>query len=98
MYRSLTKHELVLERVLVQLIQTIIRVGIRIGVPGLQEDADITIAFDDSIIEDKASERKEDRQDVSMGVMRHEEYRAKWYGETVKEAKKNLPEQNSVQE
>lgn len=98
MYRSLTKHELVLERVLVQLIRTIIRVGISIGVKGLQEDTDITIAFDDSIIEDKASERKEDRQDVSMGVMRHEEYRAKWYGETIKEAQKNLPEQNNVQE
>lgn len=98
MYRSLTKHELVLERVLVQLIRTIIHVGIRTGVKGLQEDTDITIAFDDSIIEDKASERKEDRQDISMGVMRHEEYRAKWYGETVAEAEKNLPEQNSVQE
>jgi hypothetical protein len=33
-----------------------------------------------------------------MGVMRHEEYRAKWYGETVEQAKKNLPEQNQVME
>lgn len=98
LYRSLTKHELLLGRVLIQLIRTIIRVGIRIGVPGLDENADITIAFDDSIIEDKATERKEDRQDVSMGVMRHEEYRAKWYGETEEEALKNLLEQNTVQE
>ena len=52
----------------------------------------------DSIIEDKGAERQQDRQDVSMGVMRHEEYRAKWYGETVKQAKKNLPEQNQVME
>jgi hypothetical protein len=33
-----------------------------------------------------------------MGVMRHEEYRAKWYGETKDEALKNLPEQNKVME
>lgn len=98
LYRSLTKHELILNRVLIQLIRTIIRTGIKIGVPGLKEEAKITIAFDDSIIEDKATERKEDRQDVSMGVMRHEEYRAKWYGETEEQAKKNLPEQAVVQE
>ena len=43
-------------------------------------------------------ERQQDRQDVSMGVMRLEEYRAKWYGETVEQARKNLPEQNQVME
>ena len=49
----------------------------------LDPDTEITIDFDDSIIEDKDSERQQDRQDVSMGVMRLEEYRAKLYGETV---------------
>lgn len=96
MYRSLTKHELILERVLIQLIQTIIRAGISIGIPGLVENTDITIAFDDSIIEDKTTERQSDRQDVSMGVMGLAEYRAKWYGETLEQAQKNLPEQASV--
>lgn len=98
MYRSLVKHELILNRVLIQLIQTIIRAGISIGVPGLDENTDITIAFDDSIIEDKTSERQSDRQDVSMGAMGLVEYRAKWYGETVEQAQKNLPEQADVME
>lgn len=93
MYRSLTKHELVLNRVLIQLIQTIIRVGISIGIPGLQENTDVTIQFDDSIIEDKVTERQNDRQDVAMGAMGLAEYRAKWYGETPEQAQKNLPEQ-----
>ncbi len=93
MYRSLRKHELVLGRVLVQLIRTVIRTGAGTGVPGLKEDTDITVQFDDSIIEDKATERKEDRQDVAMGAMSLPEYRAKWYGETLEEAGKNLPEQ-----
>lgn len=98
MYRSLTKHELVLERVLIQLIQTIVRAGLGTGIPGLNENAKITIAFDDSIIEDKTTERQNDRQDVSMGAMSVAEYRAKWYGETLEQAQKNLPEQMSVME
>ncbi len=93
MYRSLQKHELVLERVLVQLIQTIIRAGIGIGIHGLDESTAVTIAFDDSIIEDKTTERQNDRQDVAMGAMTLAEYRSKWYGETVEEAQKKLPEQ-----
>lgn len=98
MYRSLQKHELVLERCLIQLIQTIIRAGISIGIPSLREDTAITIAFDDSIIEDKTAERQSDRQDVSMGAMSLAEYRAKWYGETIEKAQENLPEQMSVME
>ena len=33
-----------------------------------------------------------------MGVMRLEEYRAKWYGETIEEATKNLPAAPDVEE
>lgn len=95
MYRMLKKHEIILEDALKKLIRIIIRLGIVAG-NQLELDADIVINFDDSIIEDKDSERQQDRQDVSMGVMRLEEYRAKWYGETEEQAKKNLPEQNQV--
>lgn len=97
MYRMLKKHEIILEDVLKQLIRIIIRLGIVTG-NALDINTDIVIDFDDSIIEDKGSERQQDRQDVSIGVMRHEEYRAKWYGETEEQAKKNLPEQNQVME
>ena len=93
LYRTLQKHELVLKRVLIQLMQTIIKVGISIGVTGLQESTDINIQFDDSIIQDKDTERQNDRQDVAMGAIGVDEYRAKWKGETIEEARKNLPEQ-----
>ena len=79
MYRNLQKHEIILEDVIKELIGIIIRLGIKTGVAGLDENAEVTIDFDDSIIEDKASERQQDRQDVSMGVMSHLEYRMKWY-------------------
>lgn len=98
MYRSLKKHEIILESVIKDLIRIIIRLGVVLRVPGLSENVEITIDFDDSIIEDKASERQQDRQDVSMGVMSHAEYRSKWYGETLEEAEENLPDQNNVME
>ena len=53
----------------------------------LNPDAEMTIDFDDSIIEDKQAERQSDRQDVSMGAMALWEYRAKYYGETEEKAK-----------
>ena len=54
--------------------------------------------FKDSILVDEEEERQQDRNDVAMGVMRLEEYRAKWYGETLEEAAKNLPEVAAVEE
>lgn len=96
MYRTLQKHEIVLDAVLKRLIKIIIRLGIVAKVPGLSEETEITIDFDDSIIEDKQTERKEDRQDVAMGVMSLAEYRAKWYGETEEQAAKKIPEQTGV--
>lgn len=95
MYRTIKKHEIPLDDTLKELIRIICRLGNVLGA-GVKEDAEITIDFDDSIIEDKGTERQQDRNDVSMGVMRHEEYRAKWYGESIEEAAKNLPEQNTT--
>ena len=54
--------------------------------------------FNDSILTDEETERQQDRQDVSMGVMSILEYRMKWYNEDEATAMKNLPEQNQVME
>lgn len=54
--------------------------------------------FNDSILTDEESERQQDRQDVSMGVMSLKEYRMKWYNEDEATAEKNLPEQAGVME
>lgn len=64
----------------------------------LRSGYEFMCSFNDSILVDEETERQQDRQDVSMGVMRHEEYRAKWYGESIEEALQNLPEQNAVME
>ena len=86
MYRRLKKHEIILEQVLINLVRIIIRLGNVLGA-GINENVDIDIKFDDSIIEDKQAERNRDRQDVAMGVMQPWEYRAKWYNEDEETAK-----------
>lgn len=52
--------------------------------------------FKDSILTDEETERKQDIQDMQLGVLRPEEYRAKWYGEKLDEALKNLPKSAEV--
>lgn len=64
----------------------------------LRSEYEFLCAFHDSILVDEETERQQDRQDVSMGVMSHLEYRMKWYNEDEATAKKNLPEQNQVME
>lgn len=58
----------------------------------------LSISWDDSLVTDKKTEREQDLQDVSIGAMRVEEYRAKWRGETIEQARNNLPYQNTVME
>lgn len=93
MYRRLQKHEIILEQVLTELVRIIIRMGNALGA-GINEDVDIDIKFDDSIIEDKQAERSADRQDVSMGAMPLWEYRMKWYNEDEATAKANVQQDN----
>jgi hypothetical protein len=57
---------------------------------------EFTCDFKDSILNDEASEREEDRKDLANGTLKPEEYRAKYRGETIEEARKNLPDAAEV--
>lgn len=96
MFRTIKKHEIVLEQVLVELCRIILRLGNEAMNAGLNEDVEISIYFDDSIIEDKTAERSNDRQDLAAGIMNDWEYRAKYYGEDEITAKKMLPKMNEM--
>lgn len=63
-----------------------------------QSNYELTIDFKDSILTDEETERKQDIQDLNLGIMRPEEYRAKWYGEDEKTALNNLPQSAEVME
>lgn len=92
LYRNIHKHEIPLEEMLVELVLSIIYVSNTFTnekYPEI-EASDISVNFDDSIFEDKESEKDSARKDVSLGVMSMVEYRKKFYGETTEDAEENL--------
>lgn len=94
LFRVLKKHEIVLESALKELIRLLVRLGRDVLKQPLSvpEFEDISIDFDDSIIEDKQTACNDMRQDVAAGLLRPEVYLAKRYGVSEEEAKKLLPQ------
>lgn len=96
MFRTIKKHEIILESAIKELCRIILHLGNTAMGAGLSEDAEVTIDFDDSIIEDKTTERNNDRQDLAAGIMNDWEYRMKWYNEDEATAKKMLPKMEEM--
>ena len=67
MFRTIKKHEIILSQVLIELCRIILRLGNTAMNAGLNEDVEISIDFDDSIIEDKASDFSRDMQLLNAG-------------------------------
>lgn len=59
-------------------------------------DYDVSYKWDDSLVVDAETERQQDIRDVNLGIQTKAEYRAKWYGETLEEAQKNLPQEADI--
>lgn len=79
-FRTLKKHEQVLDGAIREMIQSIIKIGNQYGLFSIDDEV-INIDFDDSIIESKDQERLQDRQDIAIDAQGLVEYRMKWYGE-----------------
>lgn len=91
MFRNIKKQEILIEDALVSLVHAVAYAVNNFTADHIN-DENVNITFDDSIIEDKASEIANDRLDVQLGVMSKAEYRAKWYGETEEEAQRKIDE------
>lgn len=87
-----------IENELKDLIKELLFVGHSILEANVEENAKIDISIADNVIEDDNARREQDRQDVRDGIMGKAEYRAKWYGETIQEAEKNIQKIQSDQE
>lgn len=96
MFRTIKKHEIILESVLVELCRIILRLGNAAMNQELNEDVEISIDFDDSIIEDKETDFNRDSRMVQMGIMNEWEFRAKWMNEDEKTAKAALPKMEQL--
>lgn len=91
-FRSLKKHEIILEEVLINMCKALIEIINKYTPDNINQNTAIKVKFDDSIIEDKESEKASDRLDLQNGIISRAEYRAKYYGEDLKVAEQNIKE------
>lgn len=98
MYRTIKKHEIILEEVLMELVHIVLRMGNTFMGQSLNEDVEISIDFDDSIIEDEATDFARDLQLLTAGIINPYEVRMKWLNEDEETAKENLPKMEDMLE
>lgn len=96
MFRTIKKHEIILEDALVELCRILLRLGNTAMGAGLNEDVEISIDFDDSIIEDKQTDFSRDMQLLSAGIMNDWEFRMRWMNEDEATAKAALPKMQDM--
>lgn len=96
LFRTIKKHEIVLEGMLKELARTILRMGNLYCGQHLNVDVECTIDFDDSIIENKDVDFQRDAAMVSMGILNPWEFRMKWMNESEETAKAALPQMDAL--
>lgn len=79
LFRTIKKHELMLEKAIKDIIYAIKYIGSLTNKFSLNTN-NITIDFDDSIIENKSEEREQDRKDLAQDTLSRKDYIIKWYG------------------
>lgn len=92
LFRTKKKHEILIEQCLNDIVRAIIYAVNTFTKDTINENVDIIVKFDDSIIEDKEAQKASDRIDVASGIMSKAEFRAKWYNEDLKTAQLKINE------
>ena len=96
LFRNLKKHELVLGDVLTELVRILLRMGKTYVDGAINPDVEMSIDFDDSIIEDKGVEFQRDMAMLSAGIINPYEFRMKWMNEDEATAKSALPQMEEL--
>ena len=78
--RNIRKNENALQGALVDVSRAVMACSRYMGV-GLPNEGDVGVIYDDSIVQDTASEKQQDMAEVAAGLMTREEYRSRWYGD-----------------
>lgn len=89
-FRNMKKHEGILEKALITLMQSLMYMSNEYTDVKFDKPEEVAISFDDSIIEDKSTEKENDRKDMDSGIMSKVQFRMKWYGEDEETARKAL--------
>ena len=96
MFRTIRKHEIILEQAITGLCRILLRMGNRYMDAGLDEEVEISIDFDDSIIEDKDAEFNKEERMLSDSIMNDWEARMRWFNEDEATAKAALPKMQDM--
>ena len=96
MFRTIKKHEIILEQALTELCRILLHLGNTALGLSLDEAVKISIDFDDSIIEDKATDFSRDMQLLDAGIMNDWEFRMRWMNEDEATAKAALPKMHEM--
>lgn len=91
-FRNMKKHEGILEKALVVLMKSLMYMSNEFTDLRFDKPDEVAISFDDSIIEDKSTEKENDRKDLDSGILSKVQFRMKWYGEDEATARKALKE------
>lgn len=86
MYRTIKKHEINLENTLVDLLKTICYVAKKFLGKPVEEEPEITIDFDDSIIEDKSEKKRQAQLEYNYELIDKVEYFVETRGMTEEQA------------
>lgn len=89
--RNIKKHENSIEGAICQISRAVLHCARTHMGESLPDEGEITVRFDDSIIEDTAAEKARDLAEVGLTMAAYE-YRMKWYGEDEKTAKAKAAE------
>ena len=86
LFRNLKKHEIVILSALISLCEAVL------DIEGCEPKTDVTISFDDSIIEDKNAEFVRRMQLVTQGIITREEFRSWYMNEPIETAAEKISE------
>jgi A118 family predicted phage portal protein len=81
LFRNVHKHENELGPAIARIVTGVLAMMASVKGVTVPDPGEITVTFDDSIIDDTATRRKRDLEDIAAGLMMPWEYRVKWYGE-----------------
>ena len=80
--RNVRKNENSLEGALAGVAHALLSCARHMG-EGLPDEGDVSVIYDDSIVQDTASEKRQDMDEVVTGLLTRDVFCARWYGESV---------------
>ncbi len=93
--QNAARHSILIEKAIRTLFHAILYVGKHICSAQVEENAEISIRFEDGYIVDTETLRERDQREVQAGLLQAFEYRMKWFGEDEPTAKK-MCQKNAV--